>query len=125
MALDSGDMMGDGLENLVILTMFGLHVLQVRIFILWSTRTKVMGGLLNSLLSSGIFTVAVYCLIGIVVKASASGAEGPGLESCLRQDFSRLSHTSDLKIGTPVATLPGAWHYRVSAGTGQPGVSIL
>ena len=35
------------------------------------------------------------------------------------------SHTSDLNIGTPVATLPGAWHYRVSAGTGQPGVSIL
>ena len=35
------------------------------------------------------------------------------------------SHTSDLKIGTPVATLPGDWHYRVSAGTGQPSVSIL
>ena len=30
-----------------------------------------------------------------------------------------------LKMGTPVATLPGAWHYSVSAGTGQPGVSIL
>ena len=29
------------------------------------------------------------------------------------------------KIGTPVATLPGAWHYRVSTGTGRPGVSIL
>ena len=24
-----------------------------------------------------------------------------------------------------MATLPGAWHYRVSAGTGWPGVSIL
>ena len=35
------------------------------------------------------------------------------------------SHTRDLKIGTPVATLPGVWHYRVSAGTGRPGVSIL
>ena len=35
------------------------------------------------------------------------------------------SHTSDLKIGTPVATLPGAWRYRVSTGTGRPGVSIL
>ena len=31
----------------------------------------------------------------------------------------------DLKIGTPVATLQGAWHCRVSAGTGQPSVSIL
>ena len=64
-------------------------------------------------------------LSGIVVKASASGAEDLGYESCLRWDFSGLSHTSDLKIGTPVATLPGAWHYKVSTGTGWPGVSIL
>ena len=60
-----------------------------------------------------------------MVKASASGAEGPGFESRLRWDFSRFSHISDLKTGTPVATLPGAWHYRVSAETGQPGVGIL
>ena len=39
--------------------------------------------------------------------------------------FLGSSHTSDLNIGTPEATLPGAWHYRVSAGTGWPGVSIL
>ena len=39
--------------------------------------------------------------------------------------FSGSSHTCDLNIGTPVATLPGAWRYRVSAGTGRPGVSIL
>ena len=39
--------------------------------------------------------------------------------------FPGLSHTSDFKIGTPVATLLGAWRYRVSAGTGWPGVSIL
>ena len=37
----------------------------------------------------------------------------------------KSSHTSHLKIGTPVATLSGAWHYRISAGTGWPGVSIL
>ena len=60
-----------------------------------------------------------------MVKASASGAEDPGFESRLRRDFSGSSHTSDFKIGTPVTTLPGAWHYRVSAGTGRPGVSIL
>ena len=30
-----------------------------------------------------------------------------------------------LQIGTPVATLPGAWRYRVSTGTGWPSVSIL
>ena len=34
------------------------------------------------------------------------------------------NHTSELKIGTPVAALPGAWHYRVRDGTGWPGVSI-
>ena len=64
-------------------------------------------------------------LAGLVDKASASGAEDPAFESRLRRDFSRSSHTSDLKIGTPVATLPGAWHHRVSTGTGLPGVSIL
>ena len=65
------------------------------------------------------------CLLGLVVKASASRVEDPGFESCLRRDFSGLSHTSDFKIDTPVAALPGAWRYRVSAGTGWPGVSIL
>ena len=64
-------------------------------------------------------------LVGLVVKASASRAEDPGFESPFRRDFSGSSHTSDFKIGTPVATLPGAWSYRVNAGTGRPGVSIL
>ena len=41
------------------------------------------------------------------------------------RDFSGSSHTSDLTIGTPVATLPGAWRYRVSAGNGWLGISIL
>ena len=64
-------------------------------------------------------------LAGLVVKASPSGADDPGFESRLPRDFSGSSHTSDFKIGTPVATLPGAWRYRVSTGTGWPGVSIL
>ena len=64
-------------------------------------------------------------LIGLVVKASASRAEDAGVESRLRQDFYSSSHTSDLKISTPVATLPINWCYRVSTGTSQPGVSIL
>ena len=42
-------------------------------------------------------------LVGLVVKASSSRAEDPAFES----------------------RLPGAWRYRVSAGTGPPGVSIL
>ena len=65
-------------------------------------------------------------LVGLVVKASASKAEDPEFESRLCRDFfTGSSHTSDLKIGTPVATLPGAWRYRVSTGTGWPSVSIL
>ena len=37
----------------------------------------------------------------------------------------KVSQDAAWNIGTPVATLPGAWRYRVSAGTGWPGVSIL
>ena len=58
-------------------------------------------------------------------RASTSRAEDLGVNSRLSRDFSGSSHTSDLKIGTAVATLPGAWCYRVSAGTGWLGVSIL
>ena len=65
-------------------------------------------------------------LVGLAVKASAQRAEDPGFKSCLwRGDFYGSSHTSDLKIDTPVATLPGAWRYRVSTGTGRHHVSIL
>ena len=64
-------------------------------------------------------------LVGLVVKVSATRAEDPGFESRLRRHFSGSSHTSDLKIGTPVATLSGAWSYKVSTGTGRPDVSIL
>ena len=49
----------------------------------------------------------------------------PGSNPACAGSFSGSSHTSDSKIGTPVATLPGAWRYRVSAGTGRPAVSIL
>ena len=62
-------------------------------------------------------------LVGLEVKASASRAAVPGINSRLRWDFSGSSHTSDFKIGTP-ATLPDSWHYKLSAGTGLPGVSI-
>ena len=84
-----------------------------------------------------------YRLVGLVIMASALRAEDPGFESrlrrnfsgspsgtpsfnsCLHLDFSQSSHTSNFKIGTPVATLPGAWCERGSAGTGWPSVSIL
>ena len=60
-----------------------------------------------------------------MVNASALRAEDLGFKFRWRRDFSRSSLTSDLDIGTPVATLPGAWRYRVGDGTGWPGVSIL
>ena len=71
------------------------------------------------------FFFGSHRLAGVVVKASASGVEDPVFDSRLRRNFSGSSHTSDFKIGTPVAILPGAWHDRVSAGTGRPGVSLL
>ena len=70
-------------------------------------------------------TVTIHRLVGLVVKASASRTKVPGSNPACAGIFSGSSHTSDLKIGTPVATLPGAWRYRVSTGTGRPGVSIL
>ena len=50
-------------------------------------------------------------LTGLVVRESDSGAEDPGFESRLQRDFCGSRHTSDFNIATPVATLPGAWHY--------------
>ena len=72
------------------------------------------------------YTIYIERLIGLVVKASPSGQEDPEFNSCLHcGNFSRSSHTSDLKIDTPVAALPGAVHYWVSTETGWPSVSIL
>ena len=65
-------------------------------------------------------------LDGLVVKASTSRVADLGFNShFLLWDFSGSSHTSDLKIVTPEAALPGTWRHRVSIGTGWPGVSIL
>ena len=63
------------------------------------------------------------------VKASASTAEDPGFESCLRWDFFRVESHQWLKnwhsSGCPARHLALYLFYRVSTGTGQPGVSIL
>ena len=66
-----------------------------------------------------------HCLVGLVVRRPPQERKIPGFNPACAGMFSGSSHTSDSKIGTPVATLPGAWCYRVSAGTGRPGVSIL
>ena len=67
----------------------------------------------------------LLCFVGLVVRRPPRERKVPGSNPACAGIFSGSSHTSDLNIGTPVATLPGAWRYRVSAGTGQPGVSIL
>ena len=67
-------------------------------------------------------------LVILVVNASTSRAEDPGFESPLTTGFfspGRFIPRTLKSIGTLVATLPGSWCYRVSAGTGRPGVSIL
>ena len=48
-------------------------------------------------------------LVSVVIKALASRAEDSRFEFRLQWNFSWSSHTSDLRIGTPVVTLPGAW----------------
>ena len=72
----------------------------------------------------------VYLFVRLSVTLTASLASPrerkiPGSSPAYTEIFPGSSHTSDLKIGTPVATLPGAWRYRVSAGTGRPGISVL
>ena len=64
-------------------------------------------------------------LVGQVVRCPPRERKIPGSNPAGAGIFSGSGHTSDFKIGTPVATLPGAWRYRVSTGTGRPGVSIL
>ena len=44
-----------------------------------------------------------------MVTASASRAEDPGFQSRLGRNFSGSSPIREVKIGTSVATLPGAW----------------
>ena len=95
-------------------------------YVAWTFSSKEEKEPFASQKTHSVQIASCFQFTGLVVKASASGAEDPGFESRLRRDFfGGSSHTSDLKIGTPVATLPGAWRYRVSTGTGRAGVSIL
>ena len=64
-------------------------------------------------------------LVGLVERRPPWERKIPGSNPSCAGIFSGSSHTSDLNIGTPVATLQGAWRYRVSSGTDRPGVSIL
>ena len=66
-----------------------------------------------------------YRLTGLVVRRPPREWKILGSNPTYDGIFLGSSHTNDLKIGSPVATLPGAWHYRVSAGNGWPGVIVL
>ena len=72
-------------------------------------------------------TVSSFCerLVGLVERRPPRERKIPGSNPVCAGIFSGSSHISDSKIGIPVATLPGAWRYRASSGTGRPGVSIL
>ena len=86
-----------------------------------SEKTKVIELKVGVLLDMFHFHVQ-HRPVGLVVKASASR----GFDTHFRcVSFSGLSHTTDVKVNSPVATLQGAWHHRVSAGTGRPDVNIL
>ena len=84
---------------------------------LFSLHSRVV----QMVLCSAVITSSPFSdrLLGLVVKAFASREDNSGLESVFQRDFSRSSHTSDLKN----------WHsarrHRVRNGTGRPGVSIL
>ena len=51
----------------------------------------------------------LYRLVGLVVRRPPRERKVPGSNPACAGIFSGSSHTSDLKIGTPVATLLGAW----------------
>ena len=64
-------------------------------------------------------------LVGLVVKASALRAEGPGFQSHLRLDFFGVESYQWLQSWHSSGYPARPWRYRVSTGTGWPGVSIL
>ena len=77
--------------------------------------------------------VALRSLQRLKVSASRAEHNAPsawrqGVETGGSGIASRLSwssYTHDLESSTSVANLPDAWHHRVNAGTGGPGVSLL
>ena len=94
-----------------------LHKLSTRVWLEW--LLPVTNDLLLIFQQCSVSPTFTDRLVGLVVKASVLRAEDPGFKYHLWQDFSRWSHTSDLKTVTPAATLPGAWQYRVCVGIGS------
>ena len=59
-------------------------------------------------------------LIGLVVGRPPPERKIPGSNAACAGIFSGSSHTSDLKMGSPVATLPGAWRIGSALGLVSP-----
>ena len=110
---------GGGGGNAVVVVAPGVKV------IIAIPTTLTLGLLPLLLFLSPLLLLRQYRLVGLVVRRPPQERKILGSNPAGGGIFSGSSHISDLKIGTPVATLPGAWCYRVSAGTGRPGVSIL
>ena len=71
-----------------------------------------------SLVAEGLIRRLETASLALWLRCRPRERKIPGSNQTCAAIFSGSSHTSDLNIGTPVATLPGAWRYRVSAGTG-------
>ena len=54
-----------------------------------------------------ILSLPLDCLVGLVVRRPPRERKVPGSNPACDGIFSGSSHTCDLNIGTPVATLPG------------------
>ena len=83
--------------------------------------------LVNLLITFILRSLPLYCLTphwpsgyGVRLESRRSWVWIPLAPGCFRGRVMRVT-----LIGTSVATLPGAWRYRVSPGTCWPGVSIL
>ena len=81
----------------------------------WCSPYQVSGVIGSMLRLVGL--VSIYCL-GEVESLIWSAW-------CQNTDFSCAGHTSDFKMSALVATLLDVWYFRVSAGTGWPGVRLL
>ena len=86
-------------------------------------RRKGGSNLRSAAFEANAFTT--HRLVGLVVRRPPRERKVQGSNPACAGIFSGSSHTSDFKLDTPAATLTGAWRYRVSTGTGRPGVSIL
>ena len=80
----------------------------------------------NSSLIPALLSLLLSRLVGLVVKASASTVAVVGSSPAVAvHPLAGSRHATDSRTASPAPTLPGAWRFRVGAGTGWPGVRVL